>query len=59
MRTVAERIGDRQGFIVDGQSIWNIRYADDTILIATANGAKSWTIKNDEKVLQSFVMWVW
>ena len=36
MRTVAEKIGDRQGCIVGGQSIWNIRYADDTTLIAAS-----------------------
>lgn len=34
MRKVAERIGDRQGCIVGGQSIQNIRYGDDLIAIA-------------------------
>ena len=36
MRTVAEKIGDRQVCMVGGQSIWNIRYADDTTLIAAS-----------------------
>ena len=35
MRTVAERIGDKPGYIVGDQSTWNIRYEDDTLLITT------------------------
>lgn len=35
MRQVAERISERAGCIVGGHAIWNIRYADDTTLLAS------------------------
>ena len=34
MRQVKETVEERSGSIVGGRSIWNIRYADDTTLIA-------------------------
>ena len=34
MREVEERLTERPGKVIGGRSIWNIRYADDTTLIA-------------------------
>ena len=34
MRQVEESLSDRSGCIIGGRAIWNIRYADDTTLIA-------------------------
>ena len=36
MREVEERLKERPGKIIGGRSIWNIRYADDTTMIASS-----------------------
>ena len=36
MRSVAESIAERSGCIIAGTAIWNVRYADDTTLVATS-----------------------
>lgn len=38
MRLVKEKIGERAGYIVGGRAVWNIRYADDTTLLAKSRG---------------------
>jgi hypothetical protein len=37
MRMVAEDLDDRKGCTIGGRDIWNLRYADDTTLIATSH----------------------
>ncbi|XP_037790514.1 uncharacterized protein LOC119585851 [Penaeus monodon] len=34
MRKVHEKVGERPGKIIGGRAVWNIRYADDTTVIA-------------------------
>ena len=36
MREVEERLRERPGKVIGGRSIWNIRYADDTTMIASS-----------------------